>query len=172
MSPDPAACKDIARRSNVRGVHALWQSPWIELSKYIGAGQTVLFKHTFATDIEPQDANLEVLFDYDDIEESEEYRVLALNVPVKIIYNDSLFDAYSIMLYIWGTTLTGLVGYIFYLVFFSAEKPKPAKTKKPRAPVEPKEPVPPSTEPDMSWIPDHVVQGHKKAGSPKLKKRK
>ncbi|KAH6559992.1 hypothetical protein BASA50_006627 [Batrachochytrium salamandrivorans] len=150
------------------------RSPAKDLSFTILPKKTIVYNHHFATDIEAQEANLQIAFDCEDYDSAgESYRVIALNHPVTIVYDDSLFDVKSIVMYIFSSVLFGLVSYFFYTVFFYTDGSKSTKTKKSRpAPSQPEAEAEPATEPKMEWIPDHVLQEHKKAAGTKTRKRK
>ena len=140
----------------------------IPVQKTVKPGKTVVLKYKFTPQLEAGTYGFVLLVDFYDLEESGYKQVGALDT-VNLIYADSYYDIQSLFIYFLGAVVVyGLYQWSAEPTSSSVSKPKKKKVVKAEAP-------PPSDEPDMSWIPDHVVQQQLKTSpkvSPKLKKRK
>eukprot|EP00842_Homolaphlyctis_polyrhiza_P001333 jgi/Hompol1/21/HPOL_005201-RA len=153
------------------GNKVIGKNPFHEISFTLRPGKSIIYNHQFFASVEPQDCHLHLMFDYDDHDHHDHYRMVAIDTPIKVVYNDDLFDWYSIAQYIYSIILTTAVtALIYYTCFYNQDGSKPQyKPKKKNLPA-------PATatrmdEPDMAWVPSHVSHQQNLATS-QIKKRK
>ncbi|TPX72099.1 hypothetical protein SpCBS45565_g00481 [Spizellomyces sp. 'palustris'] len=114
---------------------------------------TVPFR--FIVEVEPMELNLIVFVDMIN-SAGNIHRAIGYKGIVTVVENDSLFDLQSISIYLIGVGFFVAVGYFVYESFFGGKKTSRAKRVKPVAVVKETDVKP--GEPDMEWIPEHLVQ--------------
>jgi len=133
----------------------------------IKPNKTASIRYKFTPELDLPRATLFIYLDYYDKEETDA-RFLAVDKVIQLVYNDSIFDLQNASIYLLG--ILGCIGILYYIyqTFTTSATPmKPIRVMK-------KEVIESvgsqSDEPDLSWIPDHVLP--KQKTSPKLKKEK
>ncbi|KAI9105791.1 translocon-associated protein [Phlyctochytrium arcticum] len=134
----------------------------------VNSNATIPFK--FEIEADPMDVGLIVYVKLQD-KAGKVTQAVAHRGKISIVENDSMFDLQSISIYLMGLALSGAVAYSAYLTYYVGNKP--TRTRRPRPVVVERTDITPG-EPDMDWIPEHLIQQQQggKRQSVRIKKRK
>ncbi|KAI8910304.1 hypothetical protein EDD86DRAFT_205053 [Gorgonomyces haynaldii] len=135
------------------------------VTKTVKPGKTVALKYKFTPYLEAGQYGLAVLVDFYDLEETG-YKQVGAWDAITVSFADSYYDLQSISIYI----LAALAAYGVFKIFTAPAEGAPLKQKKKAAkPVA--QPKVDSDEPQMEWIPDHVIEQTKASPKPRKKKQ-